>query len=172
MRRGFYGLTLFAVAASSIADTGKLQSPLPVSFGFRAGGTLAQDSELQHTSNGWAALGVDVNVGAGLFPNTDSFISLDWFGHKEDRVWIVNFNQRFYGATTSTGQRVYLLAGVGGAKFDIEDGDDDSVFGGRVGIGIEFTKNFYGETSLFLSGKTQQDGFRTNSLGFYLGWRL
>lgn len=171
MRRGFIGIAALALAASALANT-KVQDKLPISFGFRAGGVLAQDSELQHTSNGWFGIGGDVFLGRGLLPTADTHVSIDWFGHDGDNVLLFNLNQRFYGAQTPSGQRVYLLAGVGGAKFDIEDGDDDTVFGGRIGVGLEFTKNLYGEVSLFLSGKTKDAGFRTNSLGFYVGWRL
>lgn len=169
MRRGFIGVAMLALAAGAYAGN-KVQGSLPVSFGFRAGGVLAQDSELQHTSNGWFGLGVDAFLGRGLLPTADTHLSLDWFGNEGDSVLVFNINQRFYGATTPSGQRVYLLAGIGGAKFDVE-GDDDSVFGGKVGVGLEFTRNLYGEVALFLSGKTKDVGFRTNSLGFYVGWR-
>lgn len=169
MRRGFIGIAGLALAASAIAGNTD-QGNLPVSFGFRAGGVLAQDSELQHTSNGWFGIGGDIFLGRGLMPSADTHLSVDWFGHSGDNVLVFNINQRFYGAQTPSGQRVYLLAGIGGAKFDVE-GDDDTVFGGRVGVGLEFTKNLYGEVSLFLSGKTDTGGFRTNSLGFYVGYR-
>jgi len=170
MRRGFIGVAGLAIAASSFAGSAN-QGNLPVSFGFRAGGVLAQDSELQHTSNGWLGVGADVFLGRGLLPTADTHLSADWFSHSGESVLIFNINQRFYGAQTPSGQRVYLLAGIGGAKFDVE-GDDDTVFGGRLGVGLEFTQNLYGEVSLFLSGKTSTAGFRTNSLGFYVGYRL
>lgn len=170
MRRGFIGVAALGLAAGALAGN-TYQGNLPVSFGFRAGGILAQDSELQHTSNEWFGLGIDAFIGRGLLPTVDTHLSLDWFGHDDNNVLLFNINQRFYGAQTPSGQRVYLLAGIGGAKFDIDGGDDDTVFGGRVGVGLEFTKNLYGEVSLFLSGKTDNMGYRTNSLGFYVGWR-
>ncbi len=151
-------------------SAGSLAQGLPVQIGIRGGGILAQDSELQQTSNGWFGAGFDLGIGSGLWPNTRTFFSFDFFSHEGDNVFIYNLNQRFYGAATPSGQRVYLIGGIGGASFDVE-GDKDTVMGGRVGVGMEFTKNVYGEAVLYFSDRTDKR-FRTNALGFYFGFRL
>lgn len=162
-------LAALAVSGAALASNGAANG-MPFSIGVRGGGILAQDSELQQTSNGWFGAGIDFGFGAGIWPNSDTTVSLDYFGHDSDRVYLYNINQRFYGGATPSGQRIYLIAGVGGASFDVE-GHKDTVLGGRVGVGMEFTPNVYGEVTLFVSDKTDKR-FRTNSLGFYVGFRL
>lgn len=164
---------LISLAAFATVGTGMAQN-MPLSFAIRGGGVLAQDSELQATENTWIGAGLDVGLpGPGLFKDSNSYVSLDWFRRSggNDNVYVVNFNQRFYGGMTqSPTQRIYLIGGLGFAKFDIGD-VNDTVFAGRAGVGMEFTPNVYGEAILNLSAKGE-GGFRTNSFGFYVGFKM
>ncbi|MBI5705464.1 MAG: hypothetical protein HZC36_00565 [Armatimonadetes bacterium] len=166
-------LSLLVAAAAGLAGLSSAQN-MPISFALRGGGALAQDSELQAAENTWASAGLDIGLGAsGLFPDATSYISFDWLRRsgKSDNVYILCFNQRFYGGMTSNAdQRIYLIGGLGMAKFDIGS-VDDNVVAGRAGVGMEFTKFFYGEAILNLSAKGD-GGFRTNSFCFYFGFKL
>lgn len=163
-------LITVAVGVSAAAAYGQ---SLPVSIAIRGGGVLAQDSELQATENTWIGAGLDLGLGKGLFPDSNSYFSFDWFRrpNDNDNVYLFHLNQRFYGGfTNNSEQRIYLIGGLGFAKFDIGSADG-TVFSSRAGVGMEFTKNLYGEAILTLSAKGE-GGFRTNAFGFYLGFKL
>lgn len=148
--------------------------PTPYGFSFRGGVVFPFDNDLSDISSTWLGVGVDFTFTKQFIKNSETYLSADYItkntSGQRGTFWPLLINQRFYSRRSDPdANRTYLLAGFGMAIVDVID--SDTVICGRVGLGMELSRQIFVEGSLFFSDRST-GGIITSSAGLYLGYRF
>jgi hypothetical protein len=163
-----------ALAASSLSMA---QLETPTNLGVRLGFAYPIDASTRDMIPNFLGAGLDIYLTKSLLPgkNTESSLSLDWFGKSgsgtKGNMFPLLVNQRWYfgdmSAVAGDG-RNYYFGGLGVAIMDITT--TKTVFAARVGLGREFNANIFGEATLYYTEPAEK--LRGSSLGFHIGYRF
>ena len=147
----------------------------PMNMSFRLGGVFPLDDRLDDLGNSLFAFGIDYRLSKPLLPNGETFVSLDWFfgsttGQKGN-VLPLNLNHKWYTSQEAAegAKRTYVFLGVGAVFIDLVS--SDTVFGARVGAGMELSTNVFVEGTFFISDRASGN-VRSNAFGAYIGYRF
>jgi hypothetical protein len=168
------------VAALGVVASASAQLDVhPANLTFRAGFVLPVDSALRNFSKTFFGVGVDYTLPNQFLnlKNSESYISLDWFGRSSNgvkgNVFPIAFNQRFWlGQNSSSLGRYgtpYATFGIGAAIIDVGQSSTKLLL--RGGLGVELGSHLCAEAILTLTDKSTS-GVRANAVGIYVGYRF
>ncbi len=158
------GTVANAQYASSLSDTSLSDISL------RVGASLPIDSKLNDRFNTFAGIGIDYHLKTSLVSGSASFLSADWTTgdskFKSNAIALM-INQR-WALGGMQNKATYGYLGLGAVIVDA--GVSKTVVGIRGGVGIEMSKNVFGELTAVFSDKV--GNARYNVLGAYIGYRF
>ncbi len=164
-------LTLSGAAMAQFSST-RLDAT-PYDFSFRAGVVVPWDSDLRDIADSWIGIGIDYTFTKQFIRGSETFFSLDMITKSSQfqrgTYWPILLNQRFYFGQYEDEKRTYAIIGAGVVVVDVVS--SDTVFGGRLGFGVELGPNMFLELNNFLSAAST-GSITTNSSGLYLGYRF
>ncbi|MBI5705463.1 MAG: hypothetical protein HZC36_00560 [Armatimonadetes bacterium] len=146
--------------------------PTPYNFSFRFGIVMPGTDPLREIENNWLSIGIDYTFSKQYVKGSETYLSIDWIGKsgsgEKGSYWPILVNQKFFTAGQEDA-RTYITVGVGVVNFNVSS--SDTVFGGRLGFGVELSRQIFAEASYFASDAAK-GGLRAQSFGAYIGYRF
>lgn len=164
--------TMLAAMGTVVAAHAQTQDYTPVNVALRGGGVYIFDDATRSVTGNMIGIGIDYFIDTKWFENSETSFSFDWLGKSasgaKGNAFPLLLNQRWYTAGTERGNRTYGFVGLGVYIIDVNK--SDTVFGGRIGFGIELGENIFTEGSIWLSDGAS--GARISGIGGYIGYRF
>ena len=162
-------------ASMSLAQT-TIETPSNISV--RLGWAYPLDSDTRAITGNLLGVGFDYFLNRTLIPgaNGETYISADWLGRSasgsKGNMFPLMLNQRWYSAPSmvggADGNRTYYFVGAGAYVMDVTN--TKTVFGARVGLGMELGEKLFAEANL---SYTEAANFRRGSnIAIYIGYRF
>lgn len=165
-------LALVSGAALAQDSQGRFD-PTPYNFSFRLGLVLPSTDPLRAMENNWLGFGMDYTFPKQFFKGSETSVSADYiaksFSGEHGSFWPIMVNQKFFSGDFGEEGRTYFLAGIGVVMFDVST--SDTVFGGKIGAGVEFSKQLFLEGDYYISDASKGN-IRAQSLGLWFGYRF
>lgn len=161
-------ITSLAISAVTFAQsTDEIHTSIRGGFAFPATGDIRGTL--------WG-VGADFELNKSLLHNSTTYLSVDWVTRSTEfnrnHMFPILLNQKWTLSPMSTENpyNTYGFIGVGASILDF--GQSATVLAARLGVGMDFTQQIFGEATYVVTTKGKGNNKSGNYIGLYLGFRL